>query len=160
MGQGEGEHDSADGPLRPVPAKADQPKPAKLPDRELIERFIENQAKEIAVRNSELELEKHRVDAGLNYSHEALAAQERDREAERQCSRRSQRDKLIAGLILVLIISAFAAVALYLNKEAVVIEFGKDAVLLLGGGAGGYGLGRRNNKETQSNSQSSDGSDS
>lgn len=158
MSPGEGEHEPAGGPLQPSPAKADQPK-AKVPDRELIERFIENQAKEIAVRNSEVELEKHRVDAGLNYSHEALAAQERDREAERQCARRGQRDKLIAGLILVVIVCAFASVALYLNKEAVVVEFGKDAVLLLGGGAGGYGLGRRNNKQDRASTQQAEDSD-
>lgn len=114
---------------------------------DVVERLVENQFKEIALRAQELELESQKDTNTLEYSKLALSAQERDREAERTASRNRQKDRLGFILAITVIVALLIGGALYLDKDQVALELVKAAILMLAGGAGGYGLARA--QETQ-----------
>jgi Flp pilus assembly protein TadB len=112
------------------------------PDRELLERFVENQGKDLAVRAQELEIEKQKDNNSLEFGKLSLAAQERDRTHDRECGRKVQRDRLIAVLTVVLIFAALVFAALQLNKDAIAMELVKAVILVSAGAAGGYGYAK------------------
>lgn len=108
----------------------------------LIERFVENQSKEIELRQREMELEQQRENNGFSYGKAALEAQERDRKDERECRRNQRKDQqrmmlYLAGLIVIVVLGA-----LWLGSEALAMELAKAILLLSAGAAGGYGVGR------------------
>ena len=77
--------------------------------------------------------ENHQYD----YSLAVLAAQERDREAEREHNRRSQKTALLFFVGLAIFLLILTVAAFFLNKETFLLECVK--YLAIGGGGGGIG---------------------
>lgn len=110
---------------------------------ELIQKFVDNQSKELMFKAQELEVEKQKDQNSLEYGKLALAAQERDRVHERECGRGEKKDQhrfivWIAGVVALLIIAA-----LFMDKDKIAEELVKVIVYIGAGVAAGYGLATR-----------------
>lgn len=101
------------------------------------------QTKELEVRAREAELAAEKDANQLQFSKEALAAQERDRAHDRTCGRETKKDKLKFFGIVSLLVILLVSFALYLDKDAIASEIIKAVVFLAAGAAAGYGYGRR-----------------
>lgn len=109
-------------------------------DPELFRRFIENQAQELEIRREEIEIKKRELDYNFDHAKRLLEAQLQDRGEERKYTEKnnSRGGKMLCFLFLVLI--AAIVYALYINKDAIVLELIKYVGLLLAGGVGGYSI--------------------
>lgn len=136
---------------------ADKPVPIKPPSEETLAKLLELQTKELSLRAQEFGLRQKELDHSAKYAEKALEAQVEDRKDERDHQERQSRNKLIAIGIVTVIVLGFAGWALYLNKDAIVLE----ALKLIGsaviGFGGGYFYGR--NREGHPTSGSPDSSE-
>lgn len=116
-----------------------------------IEQFLHNQGRELDLRSQELELQKITAGQEHDYAHASLAAQERIMREQLLAQRRQKTDFYWLVGLSVLIGAGVLGFALWLNKDQVALEIIKDVVLLFGGSAGGYAIGRnRQNKDPPS----------
>jgi hypothetical protein len=114
--------------------------PEKAFDPELFRRFIENQAQELEIRREENEIKKKELDYNYDHAKRLLEAQLKDRGEERTFTEKnnSRGGKILCFLFIVLISAILYA--LYINKDAIVLELIKYVGLLLAGGVGGYSI--------------------
>ncbi len=115
---------------------------------EALQRFFENQSKELQVRSKEFALRERELDHAAKYSQKALDAQLEDRKDARAMRLKEGTTKYKAVVVLVVLVLGFGGYALYLNKDAIVIEAVKIAGIAVAGFFGGYHYGR--NKERTS----------
>jgi hypothetical protein len=111
--------------------------------------FLANQAQELALRSKELDLRKTELQHNSQFAEAALTAQAKDRVDERQHKRSAARERMIFGAIVLVVLIAFAAYALYLNKDAIVIELVKIIGPFVVGAAGGYYVGKSRQPPSQ-----------
>lgn len=116
---------------------------------ETIERFFEHQrrdleirAQEIALRQQQLEIDRLEKVNAHEYAKIALDAQLLDRERERQAGRATGRLGGMFMVSLLITLGAFMILALWLNKDTLLMEIVRSVTLVLGGGGVGYGIGR------------------
>jgi|GEM_PF-5611007 len=111
-----------------------------------IDQFLQNQGRELDLRSQELELQKINVRQEHDYAREALAAQERVMLEQLRAQRRQNTDLYWLIGICALIGSAILGLALWTNKDQIALEIIKDLAMILGGGAGGYAIGKKHPK--------------
>jgi t-SNARE complex subunit (syntaxin) len=104
--------------------------------------LVENQAKELAVREEELSLRAKEIDLGMRYAEKSLDAQVKDRHEVREERRRARRDRLVILGVCAIVVIAFLVYLLETNKDAFAQEILKALVLLLTGGTSGYYAGK------------------
>jgi cation transport ATPase len=110
--------------------------------QETLEKFLELQTQEQAVRAQELQLRLKEIDHNAKRAQDMLAAQERDREKEREHDRRMTRGRLIFWGLVLFAVLIFVGVALSMNKDAFVMEALKLLATFFAGGASGYGVAK------------------
>ncbi len=121
------------------------PVTSRLPQltEDTVKNLLEVQAKELQLRSKEIDLRLRELDNNSAHAEKMLAAQERDREKERNHNRNLRRDQLLFVGVLVVGLLMFSAYGISVGKEALV----KDVLqIVLGGVAGalgGYGYARR-----------------
>jgi hypothetical protein len=125
---------------------------------ETARQIITLQTQDLAVNCQELELRKEELIQGTNLAEAALAAQTKDRSDGRRYKERVAiaRYCFFGGITVLLL--GFASWALYLNKDAIVIESLKIIGPFVIGGVGGYYVGRA--KQSKPNDSSSGSDDS
>lgn len=116
-------------------------------NEQTIQQLIENQSKEQALRSQELQIRAQELEYQSKHASAILSAQERDREKVREHSRRMQRGPLIATVLIVCAVLGFTAWALYMNKDAVVMDIIKVLLGFAAGSMGGYGYAKSKKKE-------------
>lgn len=114
-----------------------------------IEQFLHNQGRELDLRAQELELQKMTAGQEHDYAHASLAAQERIMREQLLAQRRQKTDFYWLVGFAVLVGAGILGMALWLDKDQVALEIIKDIVLLFGGSAGGYAIGRNRQKPNQ-----------
>lgn len=108
-------------------------------DRNLVEKFVQNQSKDIALRAQELEIQKQKDNNQLSFAQESLGAQERDRVHERECARAKHRDRLYFFAFLAVLLAAILGLAIGFGRPKLAMELVKAILLAGAGAAGGYG---------------------
>jgi hypothetical protein len=109
-------------------------------DPDLIHRLLENQARELALRERELLIQQQQAQNGHQYAQLALNAQAEDRKQIREHNKIHRRERLYFATFISILITGFVIYALQIGKDAIAIEVLKALVYLLAGGAGGYSL--------------------
>lgn len=127
----------------------------ELMDPALFAQLLENQRRELALREKEIDLEREKIRATqksderqLLYAQQQLEATERDRKDDRAYKQTLESKSLKLFVIFIVAVTAFLIYAVGHDKEQMVIEIFK--VIAYGGsfGIGGYAWGRykRNNE--------------
>ena len=115
----------------------------------VIEKWLENQTKEIETRQLEVDLQKQTDNHNFEYAKTALSAQATDSESQRiHASQRHKRNLIFAGFMAAALIS-FLVYSLYSGKDQVALELIRAAVFIATGGAGGYALGVRKTQNSK-----------
>jgi hypothetical protein len=113
----------------------------------LVAQFLENQSRELALRNEELALKQRELEVNYQYAERALEAQVRDRKDSRQEIRSERRDTLVFLGMIASLVACFFGWLLYNGKDAFALEVLKAVLYLGGGGAGGYFAGKSKGRE-------------
>ena len=108
----------------------------------LIERFLENQSKELDLRVQELALGQQKDKNAYQYGKEALAIKAADRRDQRLHERQLRLATYWFLGFLILFLFGLLFYALHLGRDVFAMEIIKAIVFLLSGGAGGYGLAK------------------
>jgi hypothetical protein len=109
---------------------------------ELLGQFFQNQAKEIELRQNELNLKKQEDDHNFEFAKSALQVKATDRDAEREHDRETQKNRFIFITIVILVIASLTGYALAIGKENFAMEIIKAVIFIIGGGAGGFAIGK------------------
>lgn len=118
---------------------------------ELIAQFIKTQENELIIRAQELELKKQTDANSYEYAIKALDANVLDRQSERNHNQSVAKGRYIfAGVVIVALFILFA-IALFLNKDAIVMEIIKAILYITTGGIGGYSLAKTKGKSDPPN---------
>lgn len=120
---------------------ADTPHGSNLPE-DVIKQLVENQTLELAQRGQELALRERQEEHSYSYSLRLLDAQKEDRKETREKGIEFLKWKWSFSLGALAVVSFLFGWALYLDKEALVIEVVKVVVLVASGGIGGYSWGK------------------
>ena len=120
-----------------MPEQGQEPQPRQLPvvderQLELFKEFIAVQREELDLRTKQLGLREKEIGTEHEYALKALDAQSRDRESDREFRRKAVLWSFRFGGVLVLLLAAFCAYALWLNK----LEMVKDILLQIFGTGG------------------------
>ena len=118
------------------PQSSQQPPP-------FIEKWIENQSKEIENRQREIELQKQTDDHNFEYAKLALNAKAKDNEDQRTHVSRQHKRNLTFAAIMTAVLIGFLVYSLHTGKDQIALEIIKAAIFIASGGAGGYALGVR-----------------
>lgn len=113
-----------------------------------LQQLIETQKKEQELRSYELQIRLQELQHQSKHASEILSAQERDRDKEREHNRQMQRVPIIALSSIFVAALLFAAWALHLNKDTVVMDILKITLGFAAGGAGGYGFAKAKQRES------------
>lgn len=122
---------------------------------ETFEKIVEQQTEQVRLNQQELAIQQQSETNKFEFAKLALQAQKED-----LADHRGHQDKyttkvcIVAGIIIIAL-GVFLGIALYTGKDQIVTDFLKIVGGLVGGGFGGYGLGRtakRKEKESDSDS--------
>lgn len=108
----------------------------------VIQRLVENQARDLALRGEEVRLRTREVEAGHRYAEKALEAQARDRTEAREATRAARRDQMAFAAFLIAVFVASVGGLIATGHKDFAMEVLKAAVFVFSGGAGGYFLAR------------------
>lgn len=126
----------------------------KLMEPELVREVLENQKRDMALREKELDLEKAKIQAAqksderqLTYAQQQLAAMERDRKDAREYGKLLAAKGFLLYIILIIAVTIFLIFAMWKDKDGLVLEIIKT--LGIGGsfGFGGYAWGYKKGRE-------------
>jgi hypothetical protein len=120
------------------------------PDPTIIREFFELQAREIEVRQEEINLQKLERGNAHEYAKLSLDAQAKDRKDSRDHGKTERRDRLVFAAVIVLVLVAFVIIAIQLNQVEVAKELVKNVALITGGALAGYSYGSRKSKDGKS----------
>ncbi len=120
-------------------------------DPELVQKLVENQTRELEVRQQELILQQQQIVTGHEFSQLSLKAQLEDRERNRQHFQKYRRERLYFGGFIAILLTGFIIYSLQLGKDAFAIEVLKALVFLLSGGISGYALKGAGKSEAHKN---------
>lgn len=110
------------------------------PSPELVERFLDLQQHELQLRTEELALHAQQEDNQKSIAESAISANLQDRDSERSHRERKTKILFIGSTVLVIIMTIFAAFALYSGKEEIVIKMVEIVTIFAAGFVGGYGF--------------------
>lgn len=125
-----------------------------LMDPALFAQLLENQRRELALKEKEIDLEREKIRAAqksderqLLYAQQQLEATERDRKDDRTYRQTLESKSLKLLIVFIIAVTAFLIYAVAHDKEQMVIEIFK--VVAYGGsfGLGGYAWGRYKRNE-------------
>jgi len=123
----------------------------------LFTRFFDNQARELQLKEKELELRAMSEKNQYQWATSSLSAQVDDKKDERRISASITKQKLWGGIFLSALVLGFLIAGLWLGKDAVVLEIVKDGIFISAGGAGGFALGKsRSTAEAKSSKDDDD----
>ena len=108
----------------------------------IVQQMVDNQTKELLLRETELKLKKDHESHNFEFAKKALEAQQKDRSEGRNKWAEVQRYRwgyALASLVVVLIIAAYA---MHIGKEAIIMEVVKAALFYAAGGASFYYVGK------------------
>lgn len=111
-----------------------------VPTPELLERFLDVQQHELQVRAQELALHAKQEDNQKSIAETSISANLQDRESERAHRERASKIILRFLIIIVIIFTFFAGLALYAGKEAIVMKMVEIVAAFAAGFTGGYGF--------------------
>ena len=106
----------------------------------MIERFLELQKEELAVRAKELELGFQQDNNQKEIAEKSISANLQDRENERVYLGKQSKIRLVGIVIVFFIVAAFCSYSLFLGKETVVMKIAEALVIFASGFIGGYGF--------------------
>ena len=111
--------------------------PPRPPSEETIAKLLEVQSRELSVRTKDIELRQNELAHAAKWAEKTIDAQVQDRQAERVFQHKQTVARYLGAGVIALAILAFSGWALYLNKDAIVME----ALKLIGSAAIGFGGG-------------------
>lgn len=120
------------------------------PDPAIIKEFFDLQAREIEVRQEEINLQKLERGNAHEFAKLSLDAQAKDRKDARDHGKTERRDRLMFAGVIIVILVAFVIVAIQLNQVDLAKELIKNVALLAGGALAGYSYGSRKSKDGKS----------
>jgi hypothetical protein len=127
-----------------------------LPGPVAFEKFLENQNRELAVKEKEIDLEREKNLASeradvrqVEFAKEQLASIERDRKNFLDYRTSLDKKSLILGLFLIVCVSLLLAAAVWKDKDQMIIEIVKAFAYAIPSGAGGYAWGRYKKKNDE-----------
>jgi cation transport ATPase len=133
---------------------SDDIRPPLPPDA--IERLLENQSRELAVREKEIELEREKniteqqtEEHGFEFAKAQLAAMERDRQNDRLYRQTAEKKRLIMIVVFILAVAVFLITSAIKNKDQMIIELVKVVLYGVPCGLGGYTVGRYKKKSDE-----------
>lgn len=138
----------------PAPRPDDKSVHPEIPAT-LFKEFLDNQTKELELKNRQLELEKQKDDHAFEWAKKSIDAQVVDREKQRAFHLRGRRNVFIFATIIVVLFVGLLISALMMNKDQVVMEIIKAVIFITTGGAGGYAVGRNKGGSSESSSNAS-----
>lgn len=109
----------------------------------LIERLLAVQERELVLRNQELEVTKQDNKNVHEYAIAALQANTNERESERKYNSTREKYRYFFGSLTIFLLVILFCVALFLNKDQIVIEIIKAILFVSSGAIGGYALGKK-----------------
>lgn len=107
-----------------------------------IEKFLDNQSKEMEIRATELSIRKAEIDHNQLYSLKVLEAQKEDRVGVRATHSSLIKWKIISFLICFSILLFFCGFAIYLKQTEIIVELIKILVPSIATGIGFYFVGK------------------
>lgn len=114
----------------------------------LIEKFLENQSKELELRAQELALGQQKDNNAFQFGKEALAVKAADRRDQRLHEHKVRVATYWFVGAVVCAVFLLLTYALHLGRDTFALEIVKAVVFLLSGGAGGYGLAKARHGRT------------
>jgi hypothetical protein len=136
---GDRDKDSTADTAAMVPAGPD-PEPQFKP--EVLEKFVDNQTRELEVRARELQLLEIEKTHAHEFALKSLDAQVQDRKAEREYHRLSLRYGSVFFTAILASVVGVVVYAMHGGFKDIAVEIVKAIGLVLAGGLGGYGVGR------------------
>ena len=115
--------------------KTGAPIPANISEG-TIQRMLSLQESRIALELKQADIQLKELDHNQKIADKSIDAQAADRKDERAVLKTVQAHRLLFAAFVILVIVALIIYALYINKEAIVL----DIVKVLCGFAGGYGV--------------------
>lgn len=114
--------------------------PFRAPDLATMQRFVENQAQELVVRQTEAENKKQETANAHEYNLKALDAQKQILSVQSYQQGTAARYGFIIVLALIAAITTIAIYAFHAGKEVALIDLAKYILAFLSGGATGYSV--------------------
>ena len=140
----------------PYEDSGEDEEPGRLPAhprREMIRRFLDQQAEEIAVRSQEVQVRQLEVKAAYKYSRATLDAQERDLRDQRSEERKKRRDQLCFVGFATLLLMGLMVYLLQSGQDGLAQEILKGLVYITMAATSGFFAGRsaeRKKREAES----------
>ncbi len=129
-----------------------------------VEKLFEVQKSELEVRSKEVDVRLREIDLrgkesanAAELASKGIEAGLKDRAEARNTSRSMQRDRLVFFGVVALLVTGCIVAAIVYNKEAIAQEIIKALILIFGGGAGGYAIGRSSTTKDTSVTRESTG---
>lgn len=128
-----------------------QPAP---PPPELLNKFLDNQTRELSLREQQLVLEQQKDKHAYEFSQKALVIQGEDREKQRAHIGRRQTITYCFSGFIALLVCVVIVFAMLKDKDQVALEIIKLAASFGIGGVGGYAWGQKKSISQQAAAQS------
>lgn len=116
---------------------------------EVMEKIVNNQEKEIILRQQELELRKQADSNNFSYANASLEANLKNLESQRKHSSQESVYRYIFSGIVVFLLISLIAIGFYLNKDQAAMEIIKVVMYVGIGAFGGYSYGKSIPKDTK-----------
>ena len=116
-----------------------------------INKFLDNQAKDLELKNQELMLRKSEIDNNQVYSLKALEAQKEDRRETRQTYESVMKWRLMLFSACFVVILIFCGYAIYMGESQIIMEALKILLPAVATAVGGYCFGKTKAIESEKN---------
>lgn len=122
----------------------------------VVQKFLENQSKELEIREKEIAERQSGHAKQLDYAREVLSANKEVELKKIQEGSKNRYATYIFASVIVLILVVFAVIALYLDKDSIVKDLIHNAMYFFAGSIGGYGYASIKGKSRSSKDQLQD----
>jgi hypothetical protein len=133
-----------------------------LPSPQEFAKLIENQSRELSIKEKEIDLEREKTIAAqrtderqFEFAKEHLATLAQDRKNDREYKRVSEGNGFVIAIIFILAVGTFLITAVLNDKDQMIVEIVKALAYGVPSGIGGYAWGaleRKMKMETSFNS--------
>lgn len=134
-----------------LPAKQTTARPTELSE-ESLSKLLDLTSRETEVRKAEIDLRLHEIQHNSAHAEKILGAQERDRVSERAHELEKTKSKYWFAGFSICLLCVIMLVAMYLGKDALLLELVKLLGAFAAGTFGGYGIGRWRHHSAESDS--------
>lgn len=128
-------------------ANKEKPEQDRAITTDIVKQFLDTQAAEISVRKDEIALHQEELrvkesgqQRGYEFSLKSLDAQKDDRKDSRNASVSLFKWIISGGIFCFIILVCACVIALYFNKDQIVLEVLKFVGYFAAGGVGGFGI--------------------